>query len=151
MGRNYSRKDSPTSSDLALIWDNSNSDWKLSSFSSVATLMESLLTSLTTAIQEPTTQYLTPVTGFSLTLTGSADLHLIVTPAATLATGTILLPASTGTADKQLVTVTTSQEITGLTVDGNGATVVGAPTTLVLGGFFALKFDMTTNTWYRVG
>jgi hypothetical protein len=76
---------------------------------------------------------------------------LIVTPAATLATGTILLPASTGTADKQLVTVTTSQEITGLTVDGNGATVVGAPTTLVLGGFFALKFDMTTNTWYRVG
>jgi hypothetical protein len=151
MGRNYSRKDSPVSSDLALIWDASNSDWKLSPFSSIATLVEGLLTTLTTAIQKAVSQYLSPATGFSLTLDGSENIHLMITPAATLATGTIVLPISPGTVDKQTVTVTSSQEITSLTITGNGASLVGAPATISLGGFFTLKYDVQANTWYRVG
>lgn len=151
MGRNYSRKETPTASDLTLIWDNTNSDWKLSSFSSVSTLVEGLLTTLTTAIQQPTSQYLSPATGFSITLEGDDDIHLMITPSTTLATGSIVLPISPGTADKQRVIVTTSQEITALTVSGNGATIVGGPSTLDVGGYFTLKYDMQANTWYRVG
>jgi hypothetical protein len=150
MGRNYSRKETPTSSDLSLIWDSANSDWKLSPFTGIATLIGNLLTSLTSAIQQPTSQYLSPATGFSITLEGTDDTHLIMTPSTTLATGSIVLPISPGTVDKQRVTVTTSQEITALTVSGNGAAVVGGPSTISVGGYFELKYDMQTNSWYRV-
>lgn len=146
-GRNYSRKDSPTLSDLPLIWDSANSDWRLATLSNIKTLVESSLT----FVEPPTTQRLIPLTGFEETLTGSSNLHLILTPAGTLATGTINLPSSVEAEDKQTVLVTTSQEITSLTVGGNGATVVGEPTTLVLGGFFTMKYDASTATWYRVG
>lgn len=151
MARNYSRKESPAASDLSLIWDNTNSDWKLAPFSGIATLIEGLLTKLSTALQEKVSQYVTPVTGFTLTLTGTADLHLILTPAGTLASGTVTLPISTSLRDKQQVLVTTSQAITSFTLGPNGATVVGAPTTLTAGGFFTMKYDAQNHTWYRVG
>lgn len=151
MGRNYSRKETPAASDLALIWDNANSDWKLSPFSGIAKLIEGLLNKITTALQQPTSQYLSPLTGFALTLEGTDDLHLILTPASTIATGEIILPVSPGTVDKQRVIVTSSQEITSLTVSGNGATVLGGPSTIAAAGYFTLKYDMQTNTWYRIG
>lgn len=151
MGRNYSRKDNPVASDLSLVWDNANSDWKLASFSGIATLMSSLLTKLKTALQEKTSEYSSPVAGFSHTLTGTADVHLILTPAATLATGTIVLPQSTNLRDKQLVLVTSSAEITSLTVSPNGASLVGTPTTISAGGYFEMKYDSKNHTWYRVG
>lgn len=146
-GRNYSRKDSPTTSDLSLIWDSANADWRLSTLASIKALVESGLTFTVPA----TTQRLIPLTGFESTLEGSNNLHLIITPAGTLATGTINLPSSVEAVDKQTVLVTTSQEITSLTVGGNGATAVGAPTTLALGGYFTMKYDASTTTWYRVG
>lgn len=146
MGRNYSRKDTPASADLPLIWDTANSDWRLTPFSAVATLMETLLP---TVVPKPTTQYLTAPDAFSLTLEGTADIRAILTPAATLATGTVVLPISPGTVDKQEVFVHTTQEITALTITGNGATVVGGPTTLLAGGYFGLVYDMQTNSWYR--
>lgn len=150
MGRNYSRKDVPSTSDLSLIWDSANSDWRLTPFSSVANLIGDSLQALKTAVQEPATRYLTPVDGFTFTLEGQEDLHLLITPAGPLTLGTVVLPPSPELRDKQMVLVTTTQEITGVTVGGNGADVVGAPTTLLLGGFFTMKFDMQNNTWYRV-
>jgi len=147
MGRNYSRKANPTTSDLALLWDAANSDWALSSLSNV----KSLLTTGLAYVAPAQTRYLIPLTGFTETLEGTDNLHLVVTPAGTLATGTINLPASTEAIDKQTVLVSTSQEITALTVGGNGATVVGVPTTLALGGYFTMKYDAPNATWYRVG
>lgn len=144
-GRNYSRKDSPALADLSLIWDSANSDWRLSTLSSIQTLFEAEDT-----IKEPVSQYSNPLTGFSLSVTDDTrDIHVILNPAGTLATGTIVLPATPR--DKQLVIVTTSNEITALTIDGGSATVQGDPTTLAAGGFFTMKYDTTTTTWYRVG
>lgn len=147
MARVYSTKTNPSLTDKAFIYDVTNSDWRLTPFSAVKTLFQNAFSFLTA----PTTQYLVPLTGFTETLTGTADLHLIVTPAGTLATGTVNLPASTSAIDKQTVTVSTSQEITALTVGGNGATVVGGPTTLSIGGYFTMKYDAPNATWYRVG
>ena len=101
-----------------------------------------------------TTQYSAPsATGFSVSVTdGSDDIWLVLTPTATFATGTIVLPAMTGAADKQEVLVNCTQEVTTLTVDGNGATAVtGEPTTLAANDFFTLKYDSPTKTWYRIG
>jgi hypothetical protein len=40
MGRNYSRKLSPNTADLPLIWDSENSDWRLASLASIVNLLK---------------------------------------------------------------------------------------------------------------
>lgn len=101
-----------------------------------------------------TTQYAAPsATGFSVTITSANDsTHLILTPVAGYAAGTIALPPAAGVADKQEVLVNCTQAVTTLTVDGNGAAAVtGEPATLAANDFFRLKYDAATSTWYRVG
>lgn len=103
------------------------------------------------------TQYASPSsTGFSITITDGADdtnsVHLILTPTAGYAAGTIVLPPSPGAADKQEVLVNCTQQVNTLTINGNGATAVtGEPTALAADDFFRLKYDLPTRTWYRVG
>jgi len=149
MGRNYSRKSDPKVSDLSMIWDAENSDWRLSTFNDIFTLLTS---SCSNNMYEPDSQYDAPIAGATVAITvNTNDNHLILTPAGTLATLTIELPAPTNLRDKQLLIVTSTNELTALTVDGNGATVIGAPTTLAAEGFFTLKYDIVLSTWYRVG
>jgi hypothetical protein len=62
-----------------------------------------------------------------------------------------VLPLLANCVDKQEILVNCTQAITTLTVNGNGATVTGAPTTLSANGFFRLRFDGLANVWYRVG
>lgn len=99
------------------------------------------------------TQYSAPsATGFTATITDSdASAWLILTPVATYAAGTIVLPAVGNAADKQQVLVNCTQIVTALTINGNGATVTGAPTTLAANAYFTLRFDAVLTTWYRVG
>lgn len=108
---------------------------------------------LTFPTQQFTTQYAAPsATGFSVQVTNGADnIHLILTPTAGFAAGTLVLPVTPGAVDKQEVLVSCTQAVTALTVNGNGATVTGAPTTLAANAFFRLKLDATTNVWYRIG
>lgn len=100
-----------------------------------------------------TPQYSAPsATGFSVQITdGSDNIHLILTPVAGYAAGTIVLPLLANCVDGQEVLVNCTQAVTTLTVSGNGSTVTGAPTTLAANAFFRLRFDDVTNTWYRVG
>ena len=101
-----------------------------------------------------TTQYAAPdSSGFSVEiLGGSSNIHLILTPTAGFAAETIVLPPVAECPDKMIVLVNCTQDITALTIDGNGATaVIGEPTAMVPNDFFSLKFDLTTTTWYRVG
>lgn len=147
-GRTYSRKDNPVTSDLCMIWDSEASDWRLTTISALTTLIES---NLGTTIQEPITQYSVPVTGFSVQVNDSdSDVHLILSPAGTLATGTIVLPTSTNLRDKQVIMVNSTNEVTALTVDANGATFPGSPTTITANGYFSMKYDYTGNVWYRI-
>lgn len=100
-----------------------------------------------------TTQYSAPgATGFSVQVTdGSDSIWLVLTPLAGYAAGTIVLPALTSSANKQEVLINCTQVVTTLTVDGNGSTVVGVPTTLAANDFFRLRYDSVLSTWYRVG
>lgn len=102
---------------------------------------------------KPVTRYAAPsATGFNVQIDSGSDIHLILTPLAGYAAGTITLPNVQLLSDKQTLVVNTTQAVTTLTVAANGASaVIGAPTTLAANAFFTLKYDLVMKTWYRVG
>lgn len=136
--------------DLFAVWSTSNGDTRKAAASVLLAYIQANLT----LPQTFTTQYSAPsATGFSVSITdGSSSIHLILTPVADYAAGTLVLPASTNAVDKQEVLVNSTHAVTTLTITANGATAVtGAPTALTANQFFRLKYDKPTSTWYRVG
>jgi hypothetical protein len=76
---------------------------------------------------------------------------MLLQPAGTLATGTITLPLNTGVPDGTTVLITTTQEITSLTIALNGATAIyGGVTSLAAGTATAIRFYQPTNSWYQI-
>jgi hypothetical protein len=76
---------------------------------------------------------------------------MLLQPAGTLATGTITLPLNTGVPDGTTVLITTTQEITSLTIALNGATALyGGVTFLGAGTATAIRFYQPTNSWYQI-
>lgn len=159
MSRQYARISDPQLSDLPLIWDSSNSDWRLCTLNDILTLFQGSLVFPDAGRPEPNTQYAAPsATGFDIQigdgvgLPYNEDIHLILTPAATYADGAITLPPSGSVRDKQIVILNTTQQVTTFVVNGNGASgVYGAPTSLAADSFLTLKYDATMNSWYRIG
>jgi len=87
---------------------------------------------------------LVPTTGFAITL---AARRTILNPAATLAAGTITMPPTP--VDGQVCTVTSTKQVTALTVSPNsGQAVVCAPTFLSAGTPFSMLFQASSNTWF---
>lgn len=96
------------------------------------------------------TQYASPsATAFTVTVAQSDDTWLVLTPTGGFAAGTVRMSAAP--VDQQLVTVFCSQAVTTLTVNGNGFSVIGAPTTLAANGFFSMRYDAINTIWRRVG
>lgn len=128
-------------------------DRKVSLTTLVSYLQTALSFSDSGAFPNYLTQYAAPsATGFNVQITDADDnIHLILTPAAGYAAGTITLPTSTNCIDKQEVLVNCTQALTALTVGGNGASVVGEPTSITANDFFRFKYDLAGTTWYRVG
>lgn len=152
-GWNYPRLTSSTQisgADLIYIFCQQNGGVSASSLTLFA---EWLSDNITVTGDGMVTQYSAPsATGFTATITDSdASAWLILTPVATYAAGTIVLPSFANSADKQEVLVNCTQIVTALTVSSSGATVTGAPTTLAANGFFRMRFDRVLETWYRVG
>ena len=144
--------------DLFPVFSTDDGDARAAPLSLLQDYMQDQLTFSDSA--DYVSQYSAPsATGFSVTITdGSSDgvtssnVHLILTPLAGYAAGTIVLPAKSGLVDKQEVLVNCTQAVTALTVSINGALgAVGAPTTLAANAFFRLKYDAVTTNWYRVG
>jgi hypothetical protein len=76
---------------------------------------------------------------------------MLLQPAGPLAAGTITLPLNTGVPDGTELLVTTTQTITSLTLDLNGASAIfGGITTLVSGGAIRYRFYQSTNSWYAI-
>ena len=101
-----------------------------------------------------TTNIYVPTTGFSIAVpTPTTEQQwMLLTPAGTLAAGTIVLPLNTATPDGFEVLVTTTQIITTFTLSLNGAAAAnGAPTTLAANGFFRMRYVQANNAWYRIG
>ena len=95
-------------------------------------------------------QYFAPTaTGFTVYVADAlTHIWAIIAPTGTMASGTIVLPATPP--NRQLVDVNTTQAITALTINGNGKSVAGGPATLAINGFFRLRYDVVTSTWRQV-
>jgi len=151
--RQLSTLSTPSGGDLLAVYSASNSDTKKLSLSALTAYILAQQAA-STGKQEFITQYAAPsATGFNVNITdGSGNYWLVLTPTTGFAAGTITLPAIANVVDKQEVLVNCTQQVTTLTVDGNGAVAVtGEPSALGADDFFRLKYDATLQTWYRVG
>jgi hypothetical protein len=147
---------SVSTGDGFVLYKGSETDFQKASSATVLAWIQAGLTFPAAGRAEPVTQRYSPAaTAFSVTITDgdddNADVHLILTPLAGYADGTIVLPLSTSLRDKQLVIVNCTQAVATLVVSGNGATVVGAPTAFLANGYFTLEYDLAMATWYRIG
>ena len=142
--------DAVVSSDQVPIYSSGQGDARKASMS----VIKSFVLSGATTSDDKISQYAAPsATGFSVTILDSSgtSVWLILTPLAGYAAGTLVLPAVANCVDRQEILFNTTQAVTTLTINANGATVIGAPTTLAANAFFRLRFDDVLNTWYRVG
>ena len=95
-------------------------------------------------IQQYDYQVLT--TGFTYTF-ASGTQTLIANPAATLATGTITMPASP--VDGMVITIQSTQQVTAVTVAANtGQTLVGGASQLIPNQPLAFVYRLANTTWY---
>ena len=94
----------------------------------------------------------TPGDGFNITITQDGLNHwALLRPTGGLATGTLVLPAPSVATDGQEVLVTTTYQIAGFTLNGNGASEVnGAPSVLASGDNFKMRYESQTTSWYAV-
>jgi len=145
------RADSVNGGDLVVIYSTNNADARAMPMSVLLNYLQSQLTS-TGGFE---TKYSSPnATGFSVTVapaSNGGNVFLLLTPLTGYAAGTIVLPALANCVDGQEVLVSCTQAVTALTVDGNGATVNGAPAELTENAFFRLRFDGINKSWYRIG
>ena len=84
-------------------------------------------------------------TGFTYTFAAGTQV-LVINPAGTLATGTITMPASP--ADGMTITFSSSQQITALTMAGNGASINNAVTLLPAKTSVTYVYRATGTTWW---
>lgn len=149
--------DTVVAGDLVAVYSQTNGDARKAAMSVLLAYMQANLSFTAQGFGAYATQYSAPsATAFSVTITDGADddtnVHLILTPVAGYADGTIVLPPVAGCVDKQEVLVNCTQAVTTLVVDGNGATAVtGEPAAIVANDFFRMKYDLPTKTWYRIG
>ena len=85
-------------------------------------------------------------TGFSYTFAAGTQ-TLVINPAGTLATGTITMPASP--VDGMVITITSTQPITTLTVNANTGQSInnGGALGLAAGGSLSYVYRLTGTTW----
>lgn len=101
------------------------------------------------AAQSSPYQYATPTAGSTVTIAANTP-QLVLEPAGTLATLTIVLP--TAPADGYLQNLSSTAIVTALTLSGGGSdTVVNAISALTAGGFAQYLYKASTTKWYRVG
>jgi hypothetical protein len=103
--------------------------------------------SLQAASADASVSVQTPTTGFSITITNGVG-SLILTPAGTLATGTVNMPSTP--VNGQIIRIASTQIVTALTLGGNGHTVNSGVTTISAGTGVAYMYYTTNTTWYRI-
>ena len=141
--------DQVSGSDLLALYSQANGDARKISLTNFMNWLETQ--QLATA-DNKITQYAAPLAASTTLLTDNQNsVWLVLTPAGTIATATLKLPLLANVLDRTEILVNSTQTITTLTLDANGASIVGGPTTLAANGFFRLRFDAVLKTWYRVG
>lgn len=134
--------------DQFAVYTPNNGDARRLPVSSLLTFFQQNFASPTLAVN-----LFVPGTGFNITVpTPVAEQQwMLLQPAGTLASGTITLPLNTGVPDGTTVLITTTQEITSLTIALNGASAIyGGVTSLAAGTGTLLRFYQPTNSWYQI-
>jgi len=137
-----------SSGDQLPVYSPNNGDARRTSIGSLLTFFQQSFASPTLAVN-----LFVPGDGFNITVPTpvSNDQWMLLQPAGTLASGTITLPLNTGVPDGTSVLITTTQEITSLTIALNGATAIyGAVTNLSAGSAAVYRFYQPTNSWYNI-
>lgn len=152
--KNLTALDSLVAGDNIAVGSSNNGDDRRTALSTLQSYLEDNLTIVDAlAFTDYITQYAAPsATGQNIQITdGDDNIHLIITPVADYAALTVIMPTSTNLIDKQDILINCTKAVTTLTVNGNGATIVGAPASLIANSFFRFKYDLAGNTWYLVG
>jgi hypothetical protein len=137
-----------SSGDQLPVYSPNNGDARRLSIGNLLTFFQQSFASPTLSVN-----LYVPGSGFNITVPTpvSQDQWMLLQPAGTLATGTITLPLNTGVPDGTTVLITTTQEITSLTIALNGATALyGGVTFLGAGTATAIRFYQPTNSWYQI-
>ena len=137
-----------SSGDQLPVYSPNNGDARRTSIGSLLTFFQQSFASPTLSVN-----LYVPGSGFNITVPTpvSNDQWMLLQPAGTLAPGTITLPLNTGVPDGTSVLITTTQEITSLTIALNGATALyGGVTFLGAGTATAIRFYQPTNSWYQI-
>lgn len=144
-----STSDTLTAGDLLPIWRANNSDTRKTSLTTLQAYMQNNLTFSAGAF---VVQYAAPAaTGFTVALLANTNNQwLIMSPLASYAAGTITFPLSSTITDNQEILIFSTQAVTTLTLSGNGASIVGAPTGINQNGAMLFKYNLLANTWYLI-
>jgi len=137
-----------SSGDQLPVYSPNNGDARRLSIGNLLTFFQQSFASPTLAVN-----LFVPGNGFNITVPTpvSNDQWMLLQPAGTLASGTITLPLNTGVPDGTTVLITTTQEITSLTIALNGATALyGGVSFLGAGAATAIRFYQPTNSWYQI-
>lgn len=135
--------------DNLAVFSNQNGDTRRLPISALLTFFQEQFASPTLA-----TNVYTPGTGFNIAAPTpvAAQQWILISPAGTLATGTVTLPLNTSTPDGTEVLITTTQQITSFTLALNGAAAAfGDPSTLAAEDYFRMRFVTSQNSWFRIG
>ena len=137
-----------SSGDQLPVYSPNNGDARRTSIGSLLTFFQQSFASPTLSVN-----LYVPGSGFNITVPTpvSNDQWMLLQPAGTLATGTITLPLNTGVPDGTTVLITSTQEITSLTIALNGASAIfGGVTFLSAGSGVSIRFYQPTNSWYQI-
>jgi hypothetical protein len=136
-----------TAGDNLILYSPNNGDTRRAPLSALLEWFENVFADpdYTTQITAPTSS------GFNVALGQQTNnLFLIINPTGAFAAGSITLPAVATCFDGQEILVVSSQSVAALTLNGNGATIIGTPTSIGVGGNFALRFNELQDTWYTI-
>jgi hypothetical protein len=137
-----------SSGDQLAVYTPNNGDARRTSINSLLSFFQQNFASPTLAVN-----LFVPGSGFNITVPTpvSNDQWMLLQPAGTLATGTITLPLNTSVPDGTTVLITSTQEITSLTIALNGASAIyGGVTSLAAGTATSIRFYQPTNSWYQI-
>ena len=137
-----------SSGDQLPVYSPNNGDARRTSIGSLLTFFQQSFASPTLSVN-----LFVPGNGFNITVPTpvSEQQWMLLQPAGTLASGTITLPLNTGVPDGTTVLITSTQEISSLTIALNGATAIyGAVTALGAGCAAVYRFYQPTNSWYNI-
>ena len=137
-----------SSGDQLPVYSPNNGDARRTSIGSLLTFFQQSFASPTVSVN-----LYVPASGFNITVPTpvSEQQWMLLQPAGTLATGTITLPLNTGVPDGTTVIISSTQEITSLTIAINGAAAIyGAVTSLAAGSATEIRYYQPTNSWYAL-